>query len=59
VDFAWTPEQQELRSRARSVAEEAVAEHGWHLDSWINGFSKEFARRMGELGWIGLTWPEE
>ena len=59
MDFAWTPEQQELRSRARSVAEEAVAEHGWHLDSWINGFSKEFARRMGELGWIGLTWPEE
>ena len=59
MDFAWTPEQQELRSRARFVAEEAVAEHGWHLDSWINGFSKEFARRMGELGWIGLTWPEE
>jgi alkylation response protein AidB-like acyl-CoA dehydrogenase len=59
VDFAWTPEQDRLREQARAVAAAAVAEHGWHLDSWINGYSKEFARTMGELGWIGLTWPEE
>ena len=59
MDFAWTPEQNALREQARAVAAAAVAEHGWHLDSWINGYSKEFARTMGELGWIGLTWPEE
>ena len=59
MDFAWTPEQDRLREHARAVAAAAVAEHGWHLDSWINGYSKEFARTMGELGWIGLTWPEE
>ena len=59
MDFAWTPEQNALREQARAVAVAAVAEHGWHLDSWINGYSKEFARTMGELGWIGLTWPKE
>ena len=59
MDFAWTPEQEELRLQARAVAKDAVAEHGWHLDSWINGYSKEFARTLGELGWIGLTWPKE
>ena len=59
MDFAWTPEQEELRLRARAVAKDAVAQHGWHLDSWINGYSKEFARTLGELGWIGLTWPKE
>ena len=59
MDFAWSPEQKELRKQARAVAVAAVSEHGWHLDSWINGYSKEFARTMGELGWIGLTWPEE
>ncbi len=59
VDFAWTTEQQELRARARAVADDAVARFGRHNDSWINGFSKEFAKELAELGWIGLTWPTE
>jgi alkylation response protein AidB-like acyl-CoA dehydrogenase len=59
VDFAWTPEQHELRSRARKVAEEAVARHGRDNDSWINGFNRELAREMAGLGWIGMTWPVE
>jgi alkylation response protein AidB-like acyl-CoA dehydrogenase len=59
VDFAWTSEQQELRAEARAVAEDAVARFGRHNDSWINGFSKEFAKELAALGWIGLTWPTE
>ena len=47
VDFSWTPEQVELRARARKVAEEAVARYGRHNDSWINGYSKEFATELG------------
>ena len=59
MDFAWTPEQDELRAQARAVADDAVARFGRHNDSWINGFSKEFAKEMATLGWIGLTWPVE
>jgi alkylation response protein AidB-like acyl-CoA dehydrogenase len=59
MDFAWTPEQLELRERARVVAADAVARYGRHNDSWINGYSKEFARELATLGWIGMTWPTE
>jgi alkylation response protein AidB-like acyl-CoA dehydrogenase len=41
------------------VAVDAVARYGRHNDSWINGFSKEFAQELAALGWIGLTWPQE
>ncbi|MBI5090666.1 MAG: acyl-CoA dehydrogenase family protein, partial [Actinobacteria bacterium] len=59
MDFTWTPEQHELREQARKVAAEAVSRFGRHNDSWINGFSKEFAVEMASLGWIGMTWPVE
>jgi alkylation response protein AidB-like acyl-CoA dehydrogenase len=59
MDFAWTPDQQRLREEARQVAADAVARFGRHNDSWINGFSAEFARELGSRGWIGLTWPTE
>ncbi|MCU1361369.1 MAG: acyl-CoA dehydrogenase [Ilumatobacteraceae bacterium] len=59
MDFTWTAEQDELRERARKMAAEAVARYGRHNDSWINGYSKEFARELAALGWIGMTWPIE
>jgi alkylation response protein AidB-like acyl-CoA dehydrogenase len=59
MEFAWTTEQNELRERARVVAASAVARFGRHNDSWINGYSKEFAREMSAQGWIGMTWPTE
>jgi len=48
-----------LRERARKVATEGVAAFGRHNDSWINGYSKDFAKVMADNGWIGLTWPTE
>lgn len=59
MDFDWTPEQHELRRQARKVAESAVERFGRHNDSWINGYSKEFATEMAAHGWIGMTWPVE
>ena len=59
MDFALSPELLELRDRARIVAAEGVAQFGRHNDSWINGFSKEFARVMADEGWIGMGWPTE
>lgn len=59
MDFSWTAEQIELRERARTIAQEAAVRYGRHNDSWINGFSKEFAKEMATHGWIGMTWPTE
>jgi alkylation response protein AidB-like acyl-CoA dehydrogenase len=59
VDFAWTAEQRALRDQAREVAADAVARFGRANDSWINGYSAEFAKELAALGWIGLTWPAE
>jgi acyl-CoA dehydrogenase len=28
-------------------------------DSWMTGFSEEFSKRLGDRGWIGMTWPSE
>jgi alkylation response protein AidB-like acyl-CoA dehydrogenase len=57
MEFSWTSDQMTLRAQAREVAANAVARFGRHNDSWINGYSKEFAQELAALGWIGLTWP--
>lgn len=59
LDFRLNPELEALQKRAREVAAEGVATFGRHNDSWINGFSKEFAQVMADEGWIGMGWPEE
>lgn len=59
LDFELPPDLQQLRERARSVAAEGVAEYGSHTDSWINGYSKAFSKRLSAEGWIGMTWPTE
>jgi alkylation response protein AidB-like acyl-CoA dehydrogenase len=59
MDFDWTPEQEALRKEAAEVAARAVEQFGRHNDSWINGYSREFAKEMAALGWIGMTWPVE
>ena len=53
LEFTFTAEQQQLREQAREVAHKGVEKHGRFNDSWINGFSKEFAQTMAEHGWIG------
>ena len=60
MDFAFSEEQEMLRSQARSfiadrfgaerVAELAETESGWDESSWA---------AMTELGWMGLSIPEE
>ncbi|MDI6878405.1 MAG: acyl-CoA dehydrogenase family protein [Desulfitobacteriaceae bacterium] len=28
-------------------------------DSWLGGFSPEFSQKLGERGYVGMTWPKE
>jgi alkylation response protein AidB-like acyl-CoA dehydrogenase len=60
MDFAFTDEQEQLRREARTfladrypsdrVAELADSDEGWEPSSW---------RELAELGWIGVSVPEE
>jgi alkylation response protein AidB-like acyl-CoA dehydrogenase len=59
VDFTWTPEQNELRERARRVAESGVERYGRWNDCWMNGFSREFSKELAAEGFIGMTWSKE
>jgi alkylation response protein AidB-like acyl-CoA dehydrogenase len=59
MDFDWSPELRALRAQAEEVAAKAIATYGQFDDAWINGYSREFSRELGRLGWIGMTWPVE
>ncbi|MGI9624502.1 MAG: acyl-CoA dehydrogenase family protein, partial [Acidimicrobiales bacterium] len=57
LDFSLGNDLETLRQRARRVGQDWVDQNGRHDDSWINGFSKEFAKIMADEGWIGMGWP--
>jgi len=59
MDFTWTPEQNELRERARKVAEGGVERYGRWNDCWMNGYSKEFSKELAAEAFIGMSWPKE
>jgi len=59
MDFRPSPEQERLRSELREFLASDPAPQGraFSEDGWIAGFDRDFSRRLGERGWIGLTWP--
>ena len=59
MDFALTPEQQTFRQEIRAFLASEVPPSATTEDGWIVGFSREFSRKLGERGWIGLTWPKK
>lgn len=59
MDFALTPEQEAFRQEIRSFLAGEVPPDTVTEDGWIVGFSRDFSRKLGERGWIGLTWPKQ
>ncbi len=62
-DFPPPPEApgaEALRREVRAFLKEELADYPWRERalSWT-GFSAEFSRRLGEKGWIAMTWPKE
>jgi alkylation response protein AidB-like acyl-CoA dehydrogenase len=51
-------EAEALRAEIRQFLRETVGDHAAHLRarSW-GGFDREFSRKVGARGWIGMTWP--
>jgi short-chain 2-methylacyl-CoA dehydrogenase len=58
MDFDLTPEQEDLRAVVRRFAEEVVAPAADEHDR-EETFPIEVVKQMGELGFFGLTMPEE
>jgi len=50
-----------LRQEVREFVAEQLAQGRFEpaVNSWMTGFSREFAREVGRRGWIGMTWPVE
>jgi len=58
MDFAYTPEQVQLRKSVREFAESEIAPH---VLEWDEGqvFPLEVIKKAGELGFLGAIFPEE
>jgi alkylation response protein AidB-like acyl-CoA dehydrogenase len=54
------PEAEALRSEVREFLRTTLHGHSAHkrARSW-GGFDREFSRKVGDRGWIGLTWPKK
>ena len=54
------PEAEELRLEVRDFLAEAMATVSVDLRArnWT-AWNSEFSRKLGERGWIGMTWPKE
>lgn len=56
------PESMEnLREEVRQFIKEEIEKGSFEpkCDSWLSSFSAEFSRKLGERGWIGMTWPKK
>ena len=61
MNFAFTEEQEQLRQEVRDFLEAEIAQGTFQPkeDAWMVGLSRDFSRKLGEKGWIGMTWPKE
>lgn len=55
-----TAEEQSLRHRIRAFLEAERVAGGFQpvADCWVSGVSPTFSRKLGQMGWIGMTWPK-
>lgn len=58
MDFTLSAEQQMIRDMCREFAEEEIKPHAEEMDR-TGAFPYEIVRKMGELGLLGLPFPEQ
>lgn len=54
------PELQTLRAEVRAFLKKELAQGSFVpvCNSWMEGFSPEFSRKLAARGWVGMTWPK-
>ncbi|BCJ85611.1 acyl-CoA dehydrogenase family protein [Effusibacillus dendaii] len=54
-------ETEKLREEVRKFISEELNADSFEpkCDSWLGELSQEFSRKLGERGWIGMTWPKK
>ena len=57
MNFSWPHDLEALAQEARQVASAAISDAHSTENSWMNGFSKEFAAELGRRHWLGMTLP--
>ncbi len=55
------PEAEALRLEVRAFLDELIADGTFDPNTApkTDGFSREFSRKLGAKGWIGMTWPKK
>jgi alkylation response protein AidB-like acyl-CoA dehydrogenase len=52
---------EEVRTQVREFLAEELAAGTFttHVDTWLSGVDPSFSRKLGERGWLGMTWPKQ
>ena len=53
------PEAKELRQEVRTFLRQEAEAGTFSPGDGKGSFSREFSRRVGAKGWIGMTWPKK
>ncbi|MFO7963962.1 MAG: acyl-CoA dehydrogenase family protein [Desulfobacterales bacterium] len=66
MDFRFTPEQEAFRKEVRDFAENEVPQRWkelaytiWEEDDESWEITRDWNRKLGQKGWLALTWPRE
>ncbi|MCU6598976.1 acyl-CoA dehydrogenase family protein [Peribacillus frigoritolerans] len=56
-----TEKTDELRNEVREFIKQELDAGSFipQCDSWLGGNSLEFTRKLGQRGWLGMTWPKQ
>src|SRR4051794_41304656 len=52
---------EQVRAEVREflAAELAAGTFRTHVDTWLSGVDPAFSKKLGERGWLGMTWPKK
>src|SRR3954471_9338193 len=52
---------EQVRSEVRAFLAEEMAAGSFttHVDTWLSGVDPAFSRKLGQRGWLGMTWPKQ